>query len=75
VIEHDATETLVEQVRAAHASATPLRIVGGDSKAFLGRTVAGDPLEVAWHRGVVAYDPGELVITARGRAWARARGC
>ena len=65
MIEHDATETLVEQVRAAHASATPLRIVGGDSKAFLGWTVAGDPLEVAWHRGVVTYDPGELVITAR----------
>ena len=65
MIEHDATETLVEQVRAAHAAATPLRIVGGDSKSFLGRPVAGDPLEVAWHRGIVTYDPGELVLTAR----------
>ncbi|MFO1394781.1 MAG: glycolate oxidase subunit GlcE [Steroidobacteraceae bacterium] len=65
MIEHDATESLVDQVRTAHAAGTALRITGGDSKAFLGRTVAGEPLEVAWHRGVVTYDPGELVITAR----------
>ncbi len=65
MIEHDATESLVDQVRAAHGSATPLRIVGGDSKSFLGRPVDGEPLEVAWHRGVVTYDPGELVLTAR----------
>ncbi|MGV8488564.1 FAD-binding protein, partial [Pseudomonas aeruginosa] len=43
----------------------PLRIVGGDSKAFLGRPVAGEPLALAEHRGIVAYDPCELVITAR----------
>ncbi|MFO1408266.1 MAG: glycolate oxidase subunit GlcE [Steroidobacteraceae bacterium] len=65
MIEHDATEAMVGQVRAACAAATPLRIVGGDSKAFLGRPVVGEPLEVAWHRGVVSYDPGELVLTAR----------
>ena len=42
----------------------PLRIVGGDSKAFR-RPVAGEPLALAEHRGIVAYDPCELVITAR----------
>ncbi|MGI9311335.1 MAG: glycolate oxidase subunit GlcE [bacterium] len=63
-IEHD----LREQVRAAHANARALRIVGGASKSFYGRHHAdghGEPLRVGAHRGVVAYDPAELVITAR----------
>src|SRR5690606_33826740 len=42
-----------------------LRIVGGDTRAFYGRRVEAEPLAVAGHRGVVAYDPSELVITAR----------
>jgi glycolate oxidase FAD binding subunit len=61
----DLAEALAEQVRVAAASRTPLRIVGGDTKAFYGRAVAGEALSVAGHRGIVEYDPSELVITAR----------
>lgn len=61
----DLTQALAEQVRAAAADSVPMRIVGGDTRAFLGRDVAGEPLKLAGHRGVVAYDPSELVITAR----------
>ncbi len=56
---------LADRVRRAAAAKTPLRIVGGDTKAFYGRQIDGEPLSVAGHRGVVAYDPSELVIVAR----------
>jgi glycolate oxidase FAD binding subunit len=62
----DLTAHLSGQVRKAAAAGTPLRIVGGDTKAFYGRQVeVGRRLEVASHRGVTQYDPSELVIVAR----------
>ena len=62
----DIAEALAEQVRRSSAERRPLRVVGGDSKAFYGRPTQGDALEVFRHRGVIAYEPTELVITARG---------
>ncbi|HLZ83633.1 MAG TPA: glycolate oxidase subunit GlcE [Caulobacteraceae bacterium] len=59
------TRELAGRVSAASAARTPLRIVGGDTKAFYGRAVDGDPLDVSGHAGVVDYEPSELVITAR----------
>jgi len=41
------------------------QIIGGGTKGFLGREAVGAPLSVADHRGIVAYEPKELVITAR----------
>jgi glycolate oxidase FAD binding subunit len=61
----DRTEALAAQVREAASAGTPLRIVGGDTRAGYGRPVEGAPLPMADHRGVVDYDPSELVITAR----------
>jgi glycolate oxidase FAD binding subunit len=61
----DITERLAEQVRAASADRRPLRIVGGDTKAWYGRGADGERLEVAAHCGVIDYDPCELVLTAR----------
>lgn len=62
----DKTAELVDAVRAAAAARRPLHIAGGDSKAFLGRaTRAADRLSIAAHRGITAYEPQELVITAR----------
>ncbi|MCJ8204559.1 glycolate oxidase subunit GlcE [Pseudomonas sp. RGM2987] len=61
----DASELLLDQVNRARADATPLRIQGGNSKAFLGREVAGEVLDTRVHCGIVHYDPTELVITAR----------
>lgn len=62
--DRDITAELSERIRQSAAN-RPLRIYGGDSKRFLGRPVEGDPLPVANHRGIVSYDPAELVLTAR----------
>lgn len=62
----DRTAALVDTVRAAAANHRALRIVGGNSKAFLGRTTAvADILSLAKHCGIVNYEPQELIITAR----------
>ncbi|MBV4466969.1 glycolate oxidase subunit GlcE [Pseudomonas sp. SWRI79] len=61
----DASEALLEQVKQARENATPLRIQGGNTKAFLGREVAGEILNTRAHRGIVSYDPTELVISVR----------
>jgi glycolate oxidase FAD binding subunit len=61
----DLTLALVDQLRAASADRTPLRIVGGDTKRFYGRPIHGSVLSLAGHTGIVSYDPAELVITAR----------
>lgn len=61
----DASLALCEQVREAIAHQRPLHIQGAGSKAFLGRPVAGERIDTRAHRGIVHYDPTELVITAR----------
>jgi glycolate oxidase FAD binding subunit len=59
-----ATE-LAETIAAASCKGTPLAISGGGSKAFYGREVIGTALDVRGYRGVVAYEPTELVVTVR----------
>lgn len=61
----DDSARLVAQVQRAIAEHRPLRIRGSDSKRFLGRDTQGVELDTRSHRGIVAYDPTELVITAR----------
>ncbi|MGE8148176.1 glycolate oxidase subunit GlcE [Pseudomonas frederiksbergensis] len=61
----DAREALLAQVNQARENATPLRIQGSNSKAFLGREVAGEVLDTRAHRGIVSYDPTELVVSVR----------
>jgi glycolate dehydrogenase FAD-binding subunit len=61
----DRSQPIAEQVRSATDGRRPLRIVGGDSKSWYGRDVAGDVLDISGHRGIVNYEPTELVITAR----------
>ncbi len=62
----DHSSRLADAVREATAAATTLDIVGGGSKAFYGRAARGSrPLAVGGHRGIVSYQPGELVLTAR----------
>lgn len=65
MVGHDAAATLQARVAAAHASGTPLRIVGSGSKSFLGTKPSGEQLSVAEHCGILRYEPKELVITAR----------
>ncbi|MFT4171199.1 MAG: glycolate oxidase subunit GlcE [Rhodocyclaceae bacterium] len=58
-------QTLVEQVRAAHAARRPLHIRGGGSKTFIAPLAGATTLDTRAHAGIVDYAPSELVITAR----------
>ena len=58
-------DDIVQAVRTAHDSHTPLRIRGAGSKDFYGGMLSGQVLDVAAYRGIVAYEPTELYITAR----------
>ncbi|MFK0379232.1 glycolate oxidase subunit GlcE [Pandoraea sp. NPDC090278] len=60
-----ALATIRERVLAATASGMPLDIQGGGTKRWYGETPTGEPLDVRAYRGIVSYDPAELVITAR----------
>ncbi len=57
--------TLVDRVRQAAASGTALRIRGGGSKDFYGESLQGEVLDVSGLRGVISYEPSELVVTVR----------
>lgn len=56
---------LIDQISAASAAGTPLRIVGGDTKRFYGEPVQGEPLSTTAWAGIVNHEPSELVITVR----------
>ena len=60
-----ALEPMQEQVRAAVAAQTPLRIRGGGSKDFYGNEPRGELLDTRAYSGIVSYEPSELVLTAR----------
>jgi glycolate oxidase FAD binding subunit len=53
------------RIRAAAEAKGALRIRGGGSKDFYGQALAGEIFDTTAYRGIVAYDPTELVITAR----------
>lgn len=54
-----------DRVAAATASGTPLRIRGNGTKDWYGQQLEGEVLDTTPYSGIVAYDPTELVITAR----------
>jgi glycolate oxidase FAD binding subunit len=58
-------QQLSETIRKAAAQQTQLRIRGSGSKDFYGLVLIGDVLDTRALRGVVDYEPTELVITAR----------
>lgn len=59
-----ALEALRERIVAANRARTPLRLRGGGSKDFYGECLDGDVLDTRALRGIVAYEPSELVVTA-----------
>ncbi|MDD1793201.1 glycolate oxidase subunit GlcE [Enterovibrio sp. ZSDZ42] len=61
----DISTSLCEQVQDARADNTPLNLIGGNTKTFIGREATGRPVSLTGHSGVTAYHPSELVITAR----------
>ncbi|TXT28722.1 MAG: glycolate oxidase FAD binding subunit [Rhodocyclaceae bacterium] len=58
-------DDIVAAVRNADVGRAPLRIRGAGSKDFYGGLLAGEVLDVSGHRGIVAYEPTELYITAK----------
>lgn len=54
-----------DRIRQASATGTPLRIRGGGSKDFYGQSLQGDVLDTTGYKGVLSYEPSELVITVR----------
>ena len=61
----DISSALQEQLMQASEARQPLCIRGGGSKDFYGREPVGKTLDVSRHRGIINYEPTELVITAR----------
>ena len=74
--QRDYSESLVEAVRAAADTGSPLRLVGGGSKDFYGRAPAPMPdhdvVDISRHRGIVNHEPTELILTARAGTRLRA---
>ena len=65
---NDANDFILEKIQQAVSRKTPLRIVGGNSKSFYGRDTGHldqNVLDVSMHRGIINYEPSELVITVR----------
>ena len=62
-------QEIIEQfsqiVREAGRTGRPLRIQGSGSKSFYGRAMQGEMLDMTPYRGIVSYEPTELVLTAR----------
>jgi len=65
---NDDSAALLERVKQASLEKKPIQIVGGNSKAHLGNSVSNDKHElcsISEHKGIIAYDPTELVVTVR----------
>jgi glycolate oxidase FAD binding subunit len=58
-------QALQERIRDAAASGTALCLRGGGSKDFYGNAPRGEVLDTRGYAGIVAYEPTELVVTAR----------
>lgn len=55
-------QQIAEQIRTAQG---PLRIRAGGSKDWYGENPRGEVLDVSANRGIVSYEPAELVLTAK----------
>ena len=60
-----ATRPFADQILAASADGTPLRIRGGGSKDFYGQAFQGQVLDIRPLAGISSYEPSELVVTVR----------
>ncbi len=56
---------LIDAVRSATAQGRTLRLRGGGTKDFWGQSLTGDVLDTRAYRGIVSYEPSELVVTVR----------
>jgi glycolate oxidase FAD binding subunit len=59
-------EILQQKIREAAQRRAPLRLRGGGTKDFYGNALHGEILDTRGYAGIVAYEPTELVVTAKG---------
>ena len=57
--------SLIDAVRNAAAQGGILRLRGGGTKDFWGQSLTGQVLDTRAYRGIVSYEPSELVVTVR----------
>jgi glycolate oxidase FAD binding subunit len=57
--------SLIDAVRQAAADGRTLRLRGGGTKDFWGQSLTGEVLDTRAYRGIVSYEPSELVVTVR----------
>ncbi len=57
--------SLIDAVRQAATDGRTLRLRGGGSKDFWGQSLTGEVLSTRDYRGIVSYEPSELVVTVR----------
>ncbi len=58
-------DAYIDRIRNAAEAGTPLRLRAGGSKDFYGGPLEGEVFDVSGYRGIVDYEPTELVVTAR----------
>ena len=58
-------QRIIDHILAAAADRTPLCVRGHGSKDFYGQTPRGQLLDTRDYRGIVSYEPSELVVTVR----------
>jgi glycolate oxidase FAD binding subunit len=58
-------QTFKERIATATTNKSPLRIKGNGTKDWYGQSLQGEVLDTTAYNGIIAYDPTELVITAR----------
>jgi glycolate oxidase FAD binding subunit len=58
-------DSIRERIRQAAAAKQALNLRGGGSKDWYGEAARGEVLELGAYRGIVSYEPTELVVTAR----------
>ena len=61
----DLLDAFRSEIRDAAESGRALRLRGGGTKDWYGQELEGDVLDTRAYRGIVDYDPAELVVTAR----------
>ena len=49
--------SLSARIKAARANKTPLAIHGGNTKAFYGGVIVGEPLDTRPYAGIIEYEP------------------
>ncbi|MFM2426587.1 MAG: hypothetical protein RL707_413 [Pseudomonadota bacterium] len=61
----DTLQHLTDRILQASQSGQPLRLRGGGTKDFLGQSLQGEVLDTKAYKGILSYEPSELVITVR----------